>query len=199
VNDVLAWLTRVGFERFADLFERNGIDLELLHDLTSDDLREIGIDRLADRKRLLKEIAQLSVTKATASEERRLLTVLFCDLVGSTALSTEIDPEEFRKALRMYQDTAVRSITKFGGFIARYMGDGVLVYFGWPHAGEDQAAQAVRAGLAAVAAVMQLKFDSGLVPHARVGIATGRVVVGGDADPDNAFGETPNLAARLQG
>ena len=198
MDDISGWLAKIGLQKFADLFEKNGIGIDALHGLTNEDLREIGIERLADRKLLLKEITQLAVTKAKASVERRLLSVLFCDLVGSTALSTEADPEELRSALRLYQDAVVRAMTKFGGFVASYMGDGVLAYFGWPHANEDQAGQAVRAGLEAVAAVKNLTLERDRVPHCRVGIATGRVVVGGETHLDSAFGETPNLAARLQ-
>lgn len=129
---------------------------------------------------------------------RRVLSVLFCDLVGSTDLSRRVDAEDFRMAMRAYHRGARYSIERFGGFIGRLLGDGVLAYFGWPHAQEDQATQAVRAGLSLVAAVKTLRFEDGVIPHCRVGIATGRVVIGDETDPDLAFGETLNLAARLQ-
>jgi class 3 adenylate cyclase/tetratricopeptide (TPR) repeat protein len=198
MNDVAEWLTSIGLAELTKLFVDGGIELGNLHELTNEDLKDIGVARLADRKLLLKEIAQLAARKAQSSVERRLLSVLFCDLVGSTALSTRLDPEELREALRVYRETVVGCINRHRGFVASYMGDGVLAYFGWPYADEDQAAQAVRAGLEAVAAVPSLTLGSDLVPHCRVGIATGRVVVGGQSHLDSAVGETPNLAARLQ-
>src|SRR3954467_8840660 len=110
MDDISDWLAKIGLQKFAELFEKNGIGIEALHDLTSEDLKEIGVERLADRKLLLKEIMQLAVSKAKASVERRLLSMLFCDLVGSTALATAVDPEEVRSALRLYQETVVRTI-----------------------------------------------------------------------------------------
>ncbi len=197
-NAVSVWLKRVGMAQFVDCFAENGIDLELLPELTSEDLKELDVHRLADRKRLLKEIRLLSVTKAQGSIQRRLLSVFFCDMVGSTARSNEIDPEQLRGEMKLYQDTVVRAVNRHGGFVARFTGDGVLAYFGWPHADEDQASQAVRAGLDAIRSLDKLKSEEEISVHCRVGIATGRVVVGGQQDLDSAFGKTPNLAARLQ-
>jgi len=198
VNDIGDWLLGIGLGRLIGLFEQSGIELQDLHELSNEDLKDIGIDRLADRKQLMKEIAGLAAKRAQTSAERRVLSVMFCDLVGSTALSTELDPEELREALLLYQRATVERIQQHGGFVASYMGDGVLAYFGWPYASEDQAALAVRAGLDAVLAVRHLQIDEQRVLHCRVGIATGRVVVGGQSHLDSAVGETPNLAARLQ-
>lgn len=185
--------------QFAESFTANGIDMELLPEITSHDLLEIGVARLADRKRIMSEIRSLSVEQARSSVQRRVLSVFFCDMVGSTARSTEIDPEELRSEMKLYQDTVVAAVNRHGGFVARFMGDGVLAYFGWPHADEDQASQALRAGLDAIRSVGRLEAEAGFPARCRIGIATGRVVVGGQQDLDSAFGETPNLAARLQG
>jgi len=198
ISDVSDWLDRIGMADFAEVFADNGIDFDLLFELTSQDLLEVGVMRLADRKVILKEIRLLTVDRARNSVQRRVLSVFFCDMVGSTARSTEIDPEEFRSEMRMYQDAVVAAVNRHGGFVARFLGDGVLAYFGWPHADEDQASQAVRAGLDAIRIVGDLKLEAGFQAQCRVGIATGRVVVGGQRDLDSAFGETPNLAARLQ-
>ncbi|MCB1674690.1 MAG: AAA family ATPase [Halioglobus sp.] len=197
-RDISLWLTRIGMPQFTEIFVCNGVDFDLLPELTSSDLHEMGVARLADRKRILSEIRLLSVEKARHSVQRRLLSVFFCDMVGSTARSTEIDPEELRFEMKLYQDTVVKAVNQHGGFVARFTGDGVLAYFGWPHADEDQASQAVRAGLDAIRTVSELKLEAGFTAHCRIGIATGRVVVGGQPDLDSAFGETPNLAARLQ-
>src|SRR6202007_1185420 len=134
--------------------------------------------------------------------ERRQVTVMFSDLVGSTALSTHMDPEDLREVISAYQECVAETVQRFGGFVAKYMGDGVLVYFGYPQAHEDDAERAVRAGLDLVAAVGALKTHAPL--QTRVGIATGLVVVGdligsGAAQEQAIVGETPNLAARLQG
>ncbi len=184
--------------KFADIFVSNGLELDLLPEVTSQDLLEIGVSRLVDRKVIMKEIRLLAVEKARHSVERRVLSVFFCDMVDSTARSTKIDPEELRGEMKLYQDAVVAAVNRHGGFVARFMGDGVLAYFGWPHADEDQASQAVRAGLDAIDTVGELNFEAGIKAQCRIGIATGRVVVGGQQDLDSAFGETPNLAARLQ-
>ena len=167
-NAVSVWLKRVGMAQFVDCFAENGIDLELLPELTSEDLKELDVHRLADRKRLLKEIRLLSVTKAQGSIQRRLLSVFFCDMVGSTARSNEIDPEQLRGEMKLYQDTVVRAVNRHGGFVARFTGDGVLAYFGWPHADEDQASQAVRAGLDAIRSLDKLKSEEEISVHCRV-------------------------------
>ena len=199
MSEIIDWLGRIGLGQYAEAFQSNGVDFALLKALTNDDLKDIGVGRLADRKRLLEEIERLSSTVADWSGNRRLLTVLFCDVIGSTELSTQLDPEDLRAALRRYQETAHASISKFGGVIANDLGDGVMAYFGWPSADEDQARQAVRAGFDMIEAIG--KNDGRgqeTALRCRVGVATGRVVVGGDKQLDSAFGETPNLAARLQ-
>jgi class 3 adenylate cyclase/predicted ATPase len=198
MSDIADWLKQIGLGHFSSAFQSNGIDFESLEEMTNDDLKDIGISRLSDRKHLLKEIERLVLQRAQVAGERRLLTMLFCDLVGSTPLSQQLDPEELRLALRRYQDTVLKAITKYGGVVTNVKGDGVMAYFGWPRPDEDQASQAVRAGLDAISGVVQLEFKAGVKLRCRVGIATGRVVVGGEAHPDSAYGETPNLAARLQ-
>lgn len=209
------WLTKIGQEKYVEAFEAAEIDLRAAKLLSDDDLRELGLP-LGPRKIVAAEIEKLSNTDAEvedppiaadarASVERRLISVLFCDLVGSTALSARVDPEEMRAVLEAYQRTVSQAVSFFGGHVANFLGDGVVAYFGWPVASEDQALQAVRAGLAAVAEVPLIKV-SGLgeaVLSARVGIASGTVVVGdieGDfgAQRNAIAGETPNLAARIE-
>jgi class 3 adenylate cyclase/predicted ATPase len=212
--DVGAWLKTLGLEEHAEAFAENGVDEALLSELTNEDLKDLGVARLADRKRLLKEIAKLSETAAPAlinriveptlpKSERRQLTVMFCDLVGSTELSTRLDPEDYRDLIRRYQDACAGAIARYHGFIARFMGDGVLAYFGYPRARENAVERAIRAGLAVVAAVSAQKVEKAPL-QTRVGIATGQVVVGdlvgeGSSEEWMVSGETPNLAARLQG
>ena len=198
MSDIADWLNRIGLGHFADAFQSNGIDFNSLPEMTNDDLKDIGVAKLSDRKQLLKEIERLVLQRAQSAGERRLLTMLFCDLVGSTPLSQQLDPEELRLALRRYQDTVLKAITRYGGVVANYKGDGVMAYFGWPRPDEDQAGQAVRAALETIDDVGRLDFKAGVKLRCRVGIATGRVVVGGEEHPDSAYGETPNLAARLQ-
>jgi len=209
---VREWLAAEGLPQYIDLFEQNRIELDVLRDLTERDLQDLGIP-LGDRKRLLKAIqtpAQPKLAEAPAppflidvhDAERRQLTVMFCDLVGSTALSHALDPEPLRELLRTYQQACGRVIERYQGHVAQYLGDGLMVYFGWPKAHEDDAERAVRSALEIVEAVNMIPASTQL--HARVGIATGAVVVGetgsGDASvPKAAVGETPNLAARLQG
>jgi class 3 adenylate cyclase len=164
---------------------------------------------LGPRKKLLKAIAALSAERSSASPatgaeaERRQLTVLFCDLVGSTELSGRLDPEDLSEVMRAYQGCCAEVIGRFSGYVAKYLGDGVLAYFGYPQAHEDDAERAVRAGLGLVAAVTQLRPGGDLALQVRVGIASGLVVVGekigtGAAQEETVVGETPNLAARLQ-
>ena len=196
------WLNSHGLSEYADRFTKNRIDLSILPDLTDEDLKELGI-LLGDRRRILRLIAELAPkpqvptipgSRPLEGAERRQVTVMFADLVGSTALSAGMDPEDLRDVFAAYSSCAEETMTMFGGNVAQYMGDGILVYFGYPHAHEDDAAQAVRAGLALIAAVAELKTR---VPQqVRVGIATGVVVVG-NLTP-SIVGETPNLAARLQ-
>ena len=196
------WLNSHGLSEYAERFAENRIDLSILPDLTDDDLKELGV-LLGDRRRILRLIAELgakpqasavSGSRPLEGAERRQVTVMFADLVGSTALATGMDPEDLRDVFAAYSGCAEETVSKFGGNVAQYMGDGILVYFGYPHAHEDDAAQAVRAGLELIAAVAGLKTR---VPQQlRVGIATGVVVVS-NLTP-SIVGETPNLAARLQ-
>ncbi len=213
-RDIDQWLDGLGLARYAGLFAENEIDLDILADLTEADFKDLGIP-LGDRKRLLRAMASLSDGSGESSvaapgptpaveAERRQLTVMFCDLVGSTALSQRLDPEDLREVMRRYQDAAAGAVTRYEGYVAKFLGDGVLAYFGWPQAHEDQAERAVRTGLDAVAAVAKLELDDNVALQARVGIATGQVVVGdlvGEAasEAEAVAGETPNLAARLQG
>ena len=210
--DLSRWLRSLGFEKYEATFRESAIDLGILKDLNEDHLREMGIP-LGDRIRLMKAISLISSAEtssrlATASNdvradsaERRQVTVMFCDLVGSTALSVSMDPEDLREIISAYQKCVTETVDRYGGFVAKYMGDGVLVYFGYPQAHEHDAEQAARAGLELVAAVNSL--PSSVPLQARIGIATGLVVVGdlvgsGDSQERGIVGETPNLAARLQ-
>jgi class 3 adenylate cyclase/predicted ATPase len=211
--DIDGWLRRIGLAQYAEMFHANDIDIELLGRLTNDDLKDIGVVSFGHRKKLLEAIAELAGAfpvspqpaiepKARDAAERRQVTVMFSDLVGSTALSARMDPEDLREVISAYQKCVAETVGRFGGFVAKYMGDGVLVYFGYPQAHEDDAERAVRAGLELVHAVTALKSSAPV--QARVGIATGLVVVGdligsGEAQERGIVGETPNLAARLQG
>jgi len=210
---IAEWLESIGLEKYAQRFAENAIDLSVVCYLTEQDLKELGVP-LGHRRKMLRAIAELSAAAAakapTATEpllrdgaERRQLTVMFCDLVGSTVLSGRLDPEDLRKVMLTYSACVTDVIRGYKGKIARYMGDGVLAYFGYPHADEDNAAQATRAGLALVNAVTNLRTDAGAELQVRVGIATGVVVVGdligdGAVREQAVVGETPNLAARLQ-
>src|SRR5438270_4306667 len=213
--NVAAWLQSLGLERYEPLFRDNEIDWEVLPKLTSEDLKEIGVVAIGHRRKLLDAIAAVGAAvpatavmaaspdaPAPADAERRQLTVMFCDLVGSTALSTRFDPEDLRELIAAYHRVVTEVVAGFDGFVAKYMGDGVLVYFGYPRAHEDDAERAVRAGLGSIDAVSRLDVASANL-QARVGIATGLVVVGdlmgeGSAQEQSVVGETPNLAARLQ-
>ncbi|WP_161852512.1 alpha/beta fold hydrolase [Bradyrhizobium sp. CCBAU 051011] len=221
--DIADWLRRLGLDRYERAFRDNDVDTETLPNLTADDLRELGVTSLGHRKKLLSAIATLlpepdremcddrapvldvSASPAamkSARAERCHLTVMFADLVGSTALSVRLDPEDMREILSAYHQTVASAVTRFEGYIARFLGDGVLVYFGWPQAHEDDAERAVRAGLAIVEAVERLERAGGAL-SARVGIATGLVVVGdliveGAIQEEDVVGVTPNLAARLE-
>jgi class 3 adenylate cyclase/predicted ATPase len=213
--DIGGWLRGLGLERYEQAFRENEIDLRVLPELTADDLKELGVAAIGHRRLLLKAIADLaagagraaedvpaaSPANATAEAERRQLTVMFCDLVGSTPLSTRFDPEDLREIVGAYHRCVADTVGRFGGFVAKYMGDGVLVYFGYPEAHEDDAERAVRAGLAVIDAVGRLATQEPL--NVRIGTATGLVVVGdligaGAAQERGVVGETPNLAARLQ-
>ncbi|RAI03532.1 adenylate cyclase [Acuticoccus sediminis] len=205
--DIGSWLRSLGLGRYEAAFRDNDVDAALLSALTSEDLREIGITSLGHRKRLLAALAELRSANASLPgariAERRHLTVMFVDLAGSTELSRRLDPEDLRRLLRAYHDTVRATVERGGGHVAKFMGDGVLAYFGWPRAEEAAGERAVRAGLATTAAVANLSFQGEAPLSARVGIASGLVVVGdligeGAAQEETVFGETPNLAARLQ-
>jgi len=213
--DIADWLRKLGLERYEAAFRDNEIDWEALPKLTAEDLKDLGVVLGTHRQRLLDAIMALRTEAPTADlpavspdpavqtdAERRQLTVMFCDLVGSTELSTRIDPEDLREVIGAYHRTVAEVVTEFDGFVSRYMGDGVLIYFGYPQAHEDDAERAVRAGLGAIEAVGRIDTKSVRL-QTRVGIATGLVVVGdlighGSAQEQSVVGETPNLAARLQ-
>ncbi|MGA8921964.1 MAG: AAA family ATPase, partial [Candidatus Dormiibacterota bacterium] len=216
--DLGGWLRSLGLERYEAAFRENEIDETVLPNLTAEDLKELGVAALGHRRKLLDAIATLHAdtnaspavipgptavdTSPQDRAERRQVTVMFSDLVGSTALSARMDPEDLREVISAYQKSVAETVQRFGGFVAKYMGDGVLIYFGYPQAHEDDADRAVRAGLEVIAAVSALKSPVPL--QTRVGIATGMVVVGdligsGEAQERGIVGETPNLAARLQG
>ena len=212
--DVAGWLQGLGLERYEAVFRDNEIDWEVLPQLTSEDLREIGVVAIGHRRKLLAAIGALgaempsAVTASSrdapvpADAERRQLTVMFCDLVGSTELSARLDPEDLREVITAYHRAVADVVGNLDGYVAKYMGDGVLVYFGYPRAHEDDAERAIRAGLAVVDAVGRLDSKS-VALQARIGIETGLVVVGdligeGSAQEQSVVGETPNLAARLQ-
>src|SRR3984893_509056 len=212
--DVAAWLQELGLERYVPAFRDNDIDAEVLLKLTAEDLISIGVTSVGHRRKVLDAIASLGMAvpatvvtapapgaPARVDAERRQLTVMFCDLVGSTALSTRHDPEDLRELIGDYHRAVSKTVGRFDGFVAKYMGDGVLVYFGYPQAHEEDAERAVRAGLAVIEAVGQLPAREDL--SVRLGIATGLAVVGdligeGAAQERGVVGETPNLAARLQ-
>jgi class 3 adenylate cyclase len=202
--DVAVWLRGLGLEQYETAFRDNDVDAEVLPELTADDLINIGVTSVGHRRKFLAAIAALRSERApaAAAPERRQLTVMFCDLVGSTELSSRLDPEDLREVISAYHRAVATVVARFQGFVAKYMGDGVLVYFGYPRAHEDDAERAVRGGLGVIDAVNRLDVKS-VELQARVGIATGLVVVGdligeGSAQEQSVIGETPNLAARLQ-
>ena len=213
MQPIAEWLAKIGLERYAAAFADNDIDVAVLPHLTDADLEKIGVS-LGHRRKMLAAIAELggavpaspqpalAEQKPQDAAERRQVTVMFSDLVGSTALSARMDPEDLREVIAAYQKSVAECVRRFDGFVAKYMGDGVLVYFGYPQAHEDDAERAVRAGLELIGAVGALKPNAPL--QTRIGIATGLVVVGdligsGEAQERGIVGETPNLAARLQG
>ena len=219
--DIVVWLRSLGLGKYEAAFRENEIDETVLPSLTHETLKELGVTAVGHRLKVLDAIAALradasgkapsadvATTTSPASvspedrAERRQVTVMFSDLVGSTALSARMDPEDLREVISAYQKCVAETVQRFGGFVAKYMGDGVLIYFGYPQANEDDAERAVRAGLELVAAAGGLKTHATL--QTRVGIATGLVVVGdligsGASQEQAIVGETPNLAARLQG
>jgi class 3 adenylate cyclase len=235
MSDLRDWLRGHNLEQYADAFEANDIDLDILPDLDDHDLGQLGLS-LGNRRRLLKAVAARnteatpisSFEKASSLDksasaaslpsaensyapekpgpgdaERRQVTVVFADMVGSTALSAKLDPELLGGLIRRYQDAVAGAIGRYGGFVAKFMGDGVLAYFGFPHAFEDAAERAVRAAIGIVSEVGAIEMSDGTRVQTRIGIATGLVVVGeiigtGMAQERTIVGETPNLAARLQ-
>ena len=214
-SDVVTWLQRLGLGKYAELFVDNEITFEALPHLTESDLKELGLP-LGPRRVVAAAIAGLhkphpapedvepKSAERRSEGERRQLTVMFCDLVGSTALSRQVDPEILRDILRAYQNAVAGEVARFEGHVAKFMGDGVLAYFGWPAAHENEAERAIRSGLAIIDAVSRIETPIGSVLASRIGIATGLVVVGelvGDEEAREraVVGETPNLAARLQG
>ena len=221
------WLNGLGLGKYSEIFAANDVDIRALPELNSADLQELGVS-LGHRKIMLAAIAELRQAKpretrvetqqeapagaadrrpgpgtAEAGPDLRLLSVLFCDMVDSTSLSGQFNAEEMHDLIRTYQETVATAVTRFGGYVAKFLGDGVLVYFGWPMAYEDHAERAIRAGLAAIAEVEKLTTPAGEPLRSRIGIASGRVVVGDLAggsvlDRGQVAGETPNLAARLE-
>ena len=215
-DEIADWLDKLGMSEYTQRFVENRIDFSVLPDLTDQDLEKMGVV-LGDRRKILRAIAALGNSgkasqRATPAEatpavrpldaaERRQVTIMFSDLVGSTALSVRMDPEDLREVISAYHECVAKIVNRLSGYVAKYMGDGVLVYFGYPQAHEDDGERAVRAGLELITAVGALRADSPL--QTRVGIATGLVVVGdllgsGEAQERGVVGETPNLAARLQ-
>ncbi|MCG2631800.1 AAA family ATPase [Bradyrhizobium sp. WYCCWR 13023] len=216
--DVERWLAELDLGQYVAAFKANNIDGALLADVTAEDLESIGVHSVGHRRKLLAAISRLppvsrpspqrhlpvaGVERGSQEAERRQLTVMFVDLVGSTALSSQLDPEDMRSVLTAYQNAVAGAVTRFEGNVAKYMGDGVLCYFGYPRAHEDDAERAVRAGSAICQTVKSLLTPSGSKLSARIGIATGLVVVGdlvgaGAAQEEAVVGDTPNFAARLQ-
>jgi class 3 adenylate cyclase len=207
------WLKALGLEEYVQRFAENAIDLSVVSDLTDQDLKDLGV-LLGHRRKMERAIAELRKTANASPQvsvergpqdraERRQLTVMFCDLVGSTALSASMDPEDIREIIAVFQKSIDRDVNRYGGFVAKYMGDGVLVYFGYPHAHEDDAERAVRLALDIVPPIARIRTPTGVKLSVRIGIATGLAVVGdligeGAAREQVVVGETPNLAARLQ-
>lgn len=206
MSQVAQWLDGLGLSEYAARFAENRIDFSVLRELTDQDFKDLGI-LLGDRRKLLRAIRELDAarwTVAADAAERRQVTLMFCDLVGSTTIAASLDPEDLRVVISAYQRCCAQTVERHGGFVAKYMGDGVLVYFGYPQAREHDAEHAVEAGLALVETVPRLVTPAGAPLQVRVGIATGMVVVGdlvgsGQAQERGVVGETPNLAARLQG
>jgi predicted ATPase/class 3 adenylate cyclase len=215
MRQIADWLKQLGLSDYAQRFAENDIDFSILPDLTDQHLKDLGVS-LGHRLKMLRAIRDLAVDKSVqtlpssdidpkseTSAERRQLTVMFCDLVGSTALSARLDPEDLRAIIATYHRCCTELVERNGGFVAKYMGDGVLAYFGYPKATEHDAEQAVRVGLSLVEAVPALRTSAGFPLQVRIGIATGLVVVGdligtGASQEQAVVGETPNLAARLQ-
>lgn len=216
VESIESWLESLGLSRYAPVFQTHQIDVDVLPDLTDADLKELGI-ALGDRRRMLRAIAaarggerpaakpgaRTTMPRPSAAAERRQVTIIFCDIVGSTELASRLDPEELGAVLRAYQQCCVRVVDRWEGHLAEFLGDGAVIYFGWPKAHEDDAERAVHAALELTDAAGYLSAVDGSRLTARAGIATGMVVVGeiksaGVTQRNGAVGETPNLAARIQ-
>src|SRR5437870_9271911 len=213
MKGIAEWLASIGLSEYAQRFADNAIDLSVIRDLTEQDLEDLGV-LLGHRRKILRAIAELDggapAPTETATEpvlrdaaERRHLTVMICDLVGSTALSVRLDPEDMRAVIDGYHAACARITRTYDGFLAQFRGDGILAYFGYPRAHEDDAERSVRAGLDIIAAIARLETRAAEPLAVRIGIATGLVVIG-DLSREGALrehavvGETPNLAARLQ-
>src|SRR5256885_12257002 len=213
MTGIAEWLASIGLSEYAERFADNAVDLSVLRDLTEQDLRDLGV-LLGHRRKILRAIAQFDGVAPTPIEtatepvrrdeaERRHLTVMICDLVGSTALSARLDPEDMRVVIDAYHAACARITRTYDGFLAEFRGDGILAYFGYPLAHEDDAERTVQAGLDIIAAVAGLETRAAEPLAVRIGIATGVVVVGelsreGALREHAVVGETPNLAARLQ-
>ena len=211
MQDVGLWLEKLGLGIYREAFIANDVDWAILPDLTSEDLKDLGVDLVGHRRRLLKECAAIAQSPTQAapdpgeqSVERRQVSVLFCDMVGSTPLAAQLDPEDLREIQLRYQDAVAKAVTAQGGHIANFAGDGIVAHFGWPIATEDQAESAVRAGRAALETIAEITIlgtDARLA--ARAAVATGTVVIGdlaGEASHQSAAvsGNAPNRASRLQ-
>ena len=219
MQQISDWLGKLGMSEYAQRFADNDIDIDVLNELTDQDFDRLGVS-LGHRRRMLRAIRELSASPIAAATERqtsaptapeqapkdtaerRQVTVMFSDLVGSTALSARMDPEDLREIISAFQKCVAETVQRFGGFVAKYMGDGVLVYFGYPQAHEDDAERAVRAGLELIASSRRTEDPS--LPANPCRHRNGLVVVGdligsGAAQEQAVVGETPNLAARLQG
>jgi class 3 adenylate cyclase/predicted ATPase len=221
VDELKRWLDQLGLSEYAEAFAKNHVNFELLTSLTADDLKDVGVASVGHRRRLLNAITALSANKDTQDPvqylpdaqtvalqkdrqaERRQLTVMFCDLVGSTALSQKLDPEELSEIIKTYQNTVADQVARYEGHVAKFMGDGVMALFGYPQAHEDDAERAILSALSVVDALSRLEPVGEEKLQVRIGISTGDVVVGdlvgeGAAQEEAVVGDTPNLAARLQ-
>ena len=208
MQQIADWLEKLGLGQYALRFAENGIDLDVVPELTDQDFDRLGVV-LGHRRKMLRAIAELNRAELVAGPtrrhdaERRHLTVMFCDLVGSTALSARLDPEDMWEVIRAYRAACARVIATYDGIIARLVGDGILAYFGYPRAHEDDAERAVRAGLDILAAIRSLETRAEERVEVRIAIATGLVVVGdliseGASEEQAMVGDAPNVAARLQ-
>ena len=214
MSTIRDWLSSLGLSEYSDRFEAQRIDFEVLPDLTDQDLEKLGV-LMGDRRKMLRAVRKLDAARPTPEShggdeprlgdaaERRQLSVMFVDLVGSTELSARLDPEDFAQVIGAFHKICASAIAEFEGSVAKYLGDGILAYFGYPEAHEDDAERAIRAGLRLIDAMSAVDAGSGIRPQVRIGVATGLVVVGeligeGSSQERLAVGETLNLAARIQ-